>query len=254
MNLLYKKYILIVSSTALFISSCATTTQTPSATATTMANTKVPPTSTPIPASPTPKTGDANQLAPDLAYPILLEQVKQSDPNFDFTNLRWTFVKTTSYDPYSNAESDLINSMYDAFNSNDYEQATQLANQILEDNYLLPDPHFVLLQIYEKSGDQKNADFHSYFLKGLIASISKLGNGRTPESAFIIIQFEEEYFLLDILGIQNGQQSFQEINGIPYDIFEGVDENTNETITLYFDITIPYQWLNKSAPQGPQVP
>jgi hypothetical protein len=144
--------------------------------------------------------------------------------------------------------------MYDAFNNNDYEQATQLANQILEDNYLLPDPHFVLLQIYEKSGDQKNADFHSYFLKGLIASISKLGNGSTPESAFIIIQFEEEYFLLDILGIQNGQQSFQEINGIPYDIFEGVDESTNETITLYFDITIPYQWLNKSAPQGPQVP
>jgi len=253
MKLLHKKYILTVSAIALFISSCATAPQTPPAAATATATAKAAPTSTAT-LAPTPKAGDANQLAPDLAYPILLERVKQSDPSFDFTNLRWTFAQTTSYDPYSNAESELINSMYDAYNNNDYEQAVEFANQILEENYLLPDPHFILLQAYEKLGDQQSADFHNYVLRGLITSISKLGNGRSPETAFIIIQFEEEYFLLDILGIQNGQQSFQEIDGIPYDIFEGVDENTNENITIYFDISIPYQWLNKSMPQGPQVP
>ena len=144
--------------------------------------------------------------------------------------------------------------MYDAYNNNNNELAVELANQILDENYLLPDPHFILLQAYEKLGDQQSADFHNYFLRGLITSISKLGNGRSPETAFIVIQFEEEYFLLDILGIQSGQQSFQEINGIPYDIFEGIDENTNEKTTIYFDISIPYQWLNKSLPQGQQVP
>ena len=253
MKLPHKKYILIVSSIALFISSCTTAPQTLPAEVTSTATAKPSPTSTVTPI-PTSKAGEASQLAPDLAYPILLEQVKQADPNFDFTNLRWTFAQTTSYDPYNNTESDLIDSMYEAYNNNDYELAVELANQILDDNYLLPDPHFILLQAYEKLGDQPSADFHNYFLRGLIASISKLGNGRTPETAFIIIQFEEEYFLLDILGIQNGQQSFQEIDGIPYDIFEGVDENTNENITIYFNISIPYQWLNKSMPQGPQVP
>lgn len=247
MKLLHKKYILFISGTALFISSCTTAAQTPSATATARQ-----PSPTSIATSaPTPRGGDIKQLPPDLAYPILLERVKRSDPNFDFTNLRWTYAQTTSYDPYTNAESELIDSMYDAYDNKDYELAVELANQMLDDNYLLPDPHFILLQAYEKLGDQQNADFHNYLLRGLISSISKLGNGRSPETAFIVVQFEEEYFLLYLLGIQTGQQTFQEIDGIPYDIFEGVDETTNENITIYFDITIPYQWLNKSIQQGP---
>lgn len=249
MKLLHKKYILIVSSIALVISSCSTSTQTPTATATVAP----PPTSTVAPVS-TPKAGDSSQLAPDLAYPILLEKVKQSDPNFDFTNLRWTFAQTTSYNPYNIDESDLIGPMYDAYDNNDFELAIELANQILENNYLLPDPHFVLLQAYEKLGDQKNADFHTYFLRGLITSISESGNGKSPETAFIVIHFEEEYFLLNILGIQNSEPTFREENGIPYDIFEGVDESTNERITIYFNISIPFQWLNNSVPQGQQSP
>jgi len=249
MKLLHKNYVLIIGGMALLISSCSSSTQTPMAPATLVSV----PISTAAPTS-TPEADKTSQLAPDLAYPLLLEQAKRSDPNLDFTDLRWTFAQTAGYDPYSNTESELINSMYDAYYNNDLELAVNLADQILEDNYLLPDPHFILLQAYEKLGDQQSVDFHNYFLRGLITSISKLGNGRSLETAFVIIQFEEEYFLLDILGIQNGQQSFQEINGIPYDIFEGVDESTNENITIYFDISIPYQWLNKSMPQGQQAP
>jgi len=245
MKLPHKKYILIVSSIALFISSCATAPQTSSATATA----KPSPTST-VTSVPTPKAGDASQLKPDLAYPILLEQVKRSDPNFDFTNLRWTYAQTTGYDPYNVDENDLIGSMYDAYDNNDYEQAIELANQLLDDNYLLPDPHLILLQVYEKLGDQQSADFHNYFLRGLIASISESGDGKSMESAFIIIQFEEEYFLLNILGIQNSTSTFkQDENEIPYDIIEGVDEDTNEKATIYFNISIPYQWLKNSAPK-----
>jgi len=247
MKLLHKNYVLIIGSIALLISSCSTAAQTPTATA-------VPsPTSTAIPES-APKAGDASQLPPDLAYPILLEQVKGSDPTFDFTQLRLTFAQTTKYDPYNVDESDLMGPMYDAYDNNDYEQAIKLANQILGNNYLLPDPHFILLQAYQKLGDQKNADFQTYFLKGLITSISESGNGRSPETAFIVIHFEEEYFLLNILGIQNSTPTFKEENGIPYDIFEGIDESTNEKATIYFDISIPYKWLNNSVPQGQQVP
>ena len=247
--MLHKKIVLIVSSIALFTASCASAPQTPSATATGTATAKPSPTSTTTPV-PTSKAGDSSQLAPDLAYSILLEQVKQSDPNVDFTKLRWTYAQTTSYDPYNVDENDLIGSMYDAFDNNDYEQTIELANQILGNNYLLPDPHYVLLQVYEKLGDQQKADFHNYFLRGLISSISESGDGSSMESAFIIIQFEEEYFLLNILGIQNSTSTFkQDDNEISYDVFEGIDKDTNQNATVYFNISIPYRWLQNSMPK-----
>ncbi len=138
MKLLNKNYILIIGSIVLFTSSCSnSSSSTPTIPA--PATVAPSPTSTAAPVS-TPKAGDASQLTPDLAYPILLERVKQSDPNFDFTNLRWTFAQTTSYNPYNIDESDLIGPMYDAYDNNNYELAIELANQILENNYLLPDP------------------------------------------------------------------------------------------------------------------
>jgi len=256
MKLLHIKYLLIVSALAIFGSSCSNTVQTPEAAipeASPTAVATLPPPTLAVVSLPT-ETPDKPQVPPDLEYPILLEHSKQSDPNFDFTKLRWTYAQTANYDPYNNGTSDLENEMYDAYDKGDNQLAIDLANQILEKNYLLPDPHFVLLQAYGNLGDQKNADFHSYFLKGLITSISKSGNGTSPETAFIVIQFEEEYFMLNILGIQNSNQTFQEIDGIPYDIFEGVDQDTNQTATIYFNVSIPSHVLNNGAPSGPAVP
>jgi hypothetical protein len=243
MKLLQKKYVLIISSMALIVSSCAGSVQTapppetaalsPTAIATQIA---------------TPQAADASQLAPDLAYPLLLEQVKRSDPKLDFTKLRWTFAQTASYDPYTLDNDKLKGSMYDAYENSEYNLAIELANQMLEKNYLLPDPHFILLRSYQELGDQQNADFHDYFLKGLITSILETGNGKSPETAFIVIHFEEELFMLSILGLQNSKPTFREENGIPYDIFEGIEEGTNQQTTLYFDINIPYHWLNNSIP------
>ena len=253
MNLFYGLKVILIVSAAFFVASCASSAPSPTSTPTPEALPIVtlPPAATFAPTSSQPEAGDVSQLPPDLAYGILLEQVKQSDPNFDFTELRWTYAQTANYDPYKVDDSGLEDAMYEAYDNQDYDLALEIADQMLEKNYLLPAPHFIALQSYEKLGDQKNADFHNYFLRGIITSIAKSGDGRSSETAFIIIQFEEEYFMLDILGLQNSEQAFSEINGIPYDIFSGIDESTNTPTTVYFDIAIPYNWLNKSLPQQP---
>lgn len=251
MKFISKRTTLLIGSIALFIASCAsfpTSTPAPDPQQSLPIVTLAPvTTATPT----TSRAGDVSQLPPDLAYGILLEQVKQSDPDFDFTELRWTFAQTTNYDPYQIDDSGLGDSMYEAYDNQDYELALEIANQILEKNYLLPDPHFIALQSYEKLGDQTNADFHNYFLRGLITSIVKSGDGRSPETAFIIIQFEEEHFMLDIIGLQDREHTFSEINEAPYDIFNGIDESTNSPATIYFDVNIPYTWLKNSLPQQP---
>ncbi|HAV77566.1 MAG TPA: hypothetical protein DCX53_09470 [Anaerolineae bacterium] len=244
MKSFYKHTILIIGSITLFASGCTASQQTP---VPTVSATQAP-ALTAAPGS-SPQAGDVSQLPPDLAYMILLEQVKRSDPDFDFTKLRWTFAQTENYDPYNIDNSELISSMYDAYDNNDFQLAVELASRILEKNYLLPDPHFILLQSYQALGDQQNAEFHNYFLRGIISSIAESGNGRSPETAFIVIQIEEEHFMLTILGLQDSDQSFVEENGVPYDIFTGIAADTNEQTTVYFDISIPYKWLNNSIPQ-----
>jgi len=252
MKLFHKHKVTLLGSIALLISSCSSS-PTPLPAVPTLPIVTLPPAATVTPTTTT-QAGDISQLPPDLAYEILLEQVKQSDPNFDFTELRWTFAQTANYDPYNFDDSGLEDSMYDAYNNQEYELAIELANQMLEKNYLLPDLHFIVLQSYQELGDQENADFHNYFLRGLVTSIAKSGDGRSPETAFIVIQIEEEYFMLNILGLQDIEQTFTEINGIPYDIFNGVDENTNNPATIYFDISIPYSWLDNPMPQQQQTP
>jgi len=245
MKSIAKQFVLLIGGFTLFLSGCSdafllSPTSTPANTLT--PSRTVTPSQTATPSS-TPEPTSTPLPAADALYAELLERAKLSDPDFDFTELRLAFTKSTQYDPYNFDKAGLKKSMYDAFNERDYESALEFAGQILEKNYLMPDPHFIAFRSYDELGDAQNSDFHYYFLNGLINSILASGDGTSPETAFEVIQIEEEYLILGILGIRDSTQAFIEENEIPYDVFDGIDMETNDPVTIYFDISIPYHWL-----------
>ncbi len=182
----------------------------------------------------------------DATYAALLARAQKADPTLDFMALRMAYVETTGYDPYGFDQVERKADMYTALGNKDYEQALALADQILEQNYLSPDAHLVALNAHEGLGHTQDADLHRYFLNGLVTSIMESGDGKSPETAFIVVLIEEEYMILSVLGVRSGGQRIAEEDGHSYDVFEGILGETDTQVTVYFNIDIPFQWLANS--------
>lgn len=217
------------------------------------------PTHTPVPSPTAPPTPTLTSTSAPSATPVsvatesadtpyvaLLERVKQADPEVDFTALRLAYTDTDDYDPYNFQLGELQQEMYAALNAQDYETTLEVAKQILEINYVSTDTHLAALLAYEGLGDTDRADYHRYVLDGLIDSILASGDGKTPETAFVVIFVEEEYAILSVLDIESGGQTLVEDDGHSYDKFEGVDNNTNEAVTLYFNVDRIFDWFANS--------
>ena len=66
-------------------------------------------------------------------------------------------------------------------------------------------------------GDTGKADFHRAVLNGLIDSILKSGDGKSPKTAWVVISVHEEYVVLQVLGFKPSQQSLLHQDDHSYD-------------------------------------
>jgi len=179
----------------------------------------------------------------DAMYAALREQAGQANPNSDFTALRMAFVETDEYDPYNFAAGELKLQMNAALEAKDYELAYEVSGQMLDQGRLSPDAHLGALFALEGLKQPEEAEFHRYVLDGLVGSILNSGDGRSAETAYVVVLIEEEYLILGALRIGDVAQSTIEENGHSYDVFDGLDGITNGPVTVYFNIDIPFQWL-----------
>jgi hypothetical protein len=81
--------------------------------------------------------------------------------------------------------------------------------------------------------------------RGILTSILKSGDGKTPATAFKVIAAPEEYALLNALNFKMTKQSLIENDGKRYDRMDVTDSKTQTKATIYFNIDTPFDWLAK---------
>ena len=133
-----------------------------------------------------------------------------------------------------------------ALKDKNYELAIKYADEILAQNYIFPDAHLVKNRAYESLGQSDKALYHRYVLNGLIESMLQSGDGKSPESAFVVVLIDEESVILNVLNVKQGEQASTDIDGHSYDIIDGVNLTTGNSIKVYFNIDIPFGVLIKS--------
>ena len=182
-------------------------------------------------------------------YGLLLARAKLDPARADFRQLRMAFTKTPAYLPYDRytAEDKEINAAVEAGN---WTRALEIVNRLLEKNYVRIRSHLSALMIYDKQGDPERARFHHAFVNGLFRSIMSSGDGRSVESAFVVINTEEEYDVIGLSGLQPGGQALRHEGGKSYDVMTVTPRKGGEPIQLFFDITLP--WSN--SPFGKLAP
>ena len=193
--------------------------------------------------SPTP--APAGQSQTQLTYETLLEKVKKSDPAVDFQALRLAYTDTKAYGPYG-GDAEARKAMFAALRANEYDKALERATEILGRNFMDIMGHFGSFVAHRELGHADKATFHRYVFDGLLNSIKNSGDGKTMETAFVVISTDEEYALFNYLGLRPTDQALVKDKGHSYDRMAAVDPKTNTAVVYYFNIDKPFNWLGKS--------
>ena len=178
-------------------------------------------------------------------YESLLKKVKKGNKEINYFDFRMSFTRSKDYKP-SNPELDsLRKKMIQELNSKEYKNAIKLADSILSKEYIDMYAHYTCYYAYTAMGDTVKASFHVFIMDRLLNSIIESGDGKSKESAFLIISSNEEYFLIFIYKLQVTEKSFTNLNGEPIDVFKAVDPETKDSFELYFNTSLMINDENK---------
>ena len=184
------------------------------------------------------------QDSPKPSYASLLDRAKKSDPTVDFKELRMAFTETSDYSPYG-ADREARQKMFAALKAKEFAAALETAEKILEKNFVEINAQFVAYVANRELNKTDKSSFHKFMFDGLIKSITASGDGKTAETAFVVISTDEEYVLLNFLGYRATNQSLITQNGHSYDRMTAINPKTNETVTYFFNIDKPFNWLGQ---------
>jgi hypothetical protein len=202
-----------------------------------------PPAGSPEPARP---EVTAMPVGDSATYQRLAARLRAGDVAIPFDSLRFGFAATASYDPYG-VDGDRRKAMFAALDRGDHRAARAMADSALADSYVDPFAHLVAGIAAGAVDDSAAAAFHGAVFRGLLDSIRERG-GRTPDSAMVVISVDEEYALLEALGLRREMQGLGECGGRACDILDVVDRSGGKR-TLYFDVSIPKAWLDRKFRQ-----
>ncbi len=173
-------------------------------------------------------------------YASLLARVKTGDLTVDFKRLRFSYMESPERRKAKDT-SEEKKDMFGALDSKDYKKAIEKAEVVLASEFVDMEGHFVEYIAYRELQEPSKSVFHKAIYSGLLKSITDSRDGKSKETAYVVISTNEEYVLLNVLGLRPWKQSVIHDGGHSYDLLEVRNPNTNQTVKLYFNIDIPFK-------------
>jgi hypothetical protein len=103
------------------------------------------------------------------------------------------------------------------------------------------DAHFFRAVALKEVGRNEESDLHVEWYKGLVESVLASGDGRTPQSAWVVISVPEEYSILRAMRVKRVGQKL--VDG-HIDALE-VERRDGQHITVYFDPRAHFERLRR---------
>jgi hypothetical protein len=177
-----------------------------------------------------------SSLAGGPSYEDFVTQIKSGKLDIDYTAFRLSYAASPGYEPYGFTTAAIAGAMRAAFNAGDCPTAMARAKEIMDANFVQVDAHFVTGLCDKKAGNEEGARQERAVVDGLINSVLKSGDGKSPQTAFVVIAVDEEYKALGALGLVPGRQSLVRLQDSSFDRMEAKTRDTGQPVTLYFNI------------------
>lgn len=174
-----------------------------------------------------------------------VKKLEAGDMHIDFKEFRESFIESPQFEVAHQQKpimDSLTHAMYEAMHYKDFTKLVSITHQMLSIDYTCMLAHKILQQTYKYLGDTADSKKYHDIEFGLLNSIIRNGDGTTCETAWPVIQIEEEYFILDMRGAKLLQQSVvTEAN-----LCDKMDTQTKEgNKTFYFETSKVFEGYKK---------
>ena len=180
-----------------------------------------------------------------MNFDELVAAAERDPASADFDQLRKAYVASPRYQPTTHFSQAKLQGM-----TNNVSAVDELAlrcKKLAEENPMDLEVRLMLDYAYSEMEQHDLAAQQHAFISGHLDAIWASGNGKSFETAWVVVSVAEEYTLLSIMGYKMQQQRLMEHAGRFYDVLDCVprkDPNA-ESVEFYFDITDPFSYLSK---------
>ncbi len=173
-------------------------------------------------------------------YASLKAQLQAGDPKLDFLTLRMAHADSDDYQPNSPDSLVRRKAVQDAIEAGKFEVAVALLEKWLAADFLNPFAHLGAIRAYREVNNEASANFHSAVVDGLFDSICGRDEGLSENRPCKVLSIDEQHFFLVMHGFMiNGEYGTTCSEERPCQVYEVTKQNTNEKLTLFFDISRP---------------
>ena len=181
----------------------------------------------------------------DDKYSGFIRQLEAGQTDINYTEFRNSFLESEQFKVIANQNPDLRTlrtTMRELMKSSKYPEIIDVTKKILSLDYTNMEAHKILQQTYKILGDTDNAKKYHDIEFGLLNSIVRKGDGKSCRSGWPVVQVEEEYFILGMLGAKVRKQSVDNTGGV----CDKMEVETPEgNATYYFEISKVFEGYKK---------
>jgi hypothetical protein len=94
----------------------------------------------------------------------------------------------------------LLGTAHRATRSGQLDEAERVLQSLLERHFANPETHLLLRDVYGQRGDSAGAEREHKIFLGFLRAILTSGDGKTPETSYVVQSINEEYFILAVGG------------------------------------------------------
>lgn len=152
----------------------------------------------------------------DDEYSRTVAKLEAGDVEIDYQAFRFSFIESEQFKVASTKSkefSELKEQMYKLMKKSKYPAIVTTAKKMLSIDYTSMIAHKILRQTYGIMGDTVNAAKYKRIQFGLLKSITENGDGKTCLTAWPVIQLEEEFFILQMIGAELQMQHLDNRDG-----------------------------------------
>jgi hypothetical protein len=171
-------------------------------------------------------------------YSLMVAQLESGDTNIDYASFRNSFLDSKQFNVKTKKSAtydSLKKAMIAHANKSEFQEVMRAAKAMLSIDYTSLYAQKYLQQTYKILGDSVNRKKYHDIEFGLIYSITGSGDSKTCETSWKVIQIEEEYFSLSVIGATLKMQSLvHSKNGICDKMDVTMEDGTADT--YYFGV------------------
>ena len=173
--------------------------------------------------------------SPAPTYEEMLAHAMAGESGVDYQALRFAYAAKSDFNPYGLTGASHRDAMFKAYQAGDCATAVKEASQLLDVNFVNIDGHIISDMCYGRLGNEAEHAREHAIATGLIRSIMESGDGKTEQTAFVVISVDEEYSLLRVLRLKPGRQSLVQSDGHKLDQLDA-SRPDGQTQTLFFNV------------------